>query len=91
MSIFEKHFDRLLSIIPKDGSKIDLQPLFFSFILNAAIDLLIGQDIQSLQPFLSAGDDITRIFNDAERHMGTQVLLASLPFRWSRREYLQAY
>jgi cytochrome P450 len=90
MSIFEKHFDRLLSIIPKDGSKVDLQPLFFSFTLNAAIDLLTGQDVQSSQPFLSAGDDITRIFDDAERHVGTQVLLASLPFRRSRREYLQA-
>jgi cytochrome P450 len=88
MSTFEKHFDRLLSVIPKDGSKVDLQPLFFSFTLNAAIDLLTGQDVQSPQSFLSAGDDITQMFDDAERHVGTQVLLAPLPFR--RREYLQA-
>jgi cytochrome P450 len=90
MTILEKHFDRLLSIIPKDGSKVDLQPLFFSFTLNAAIALLTGQDVQSSQPSLLGEDDITRIFDDAEKHVSTQVLLASLPFRRSWREYLQA-
>ncbi|PVH69449.1 hypothetical protein DL98DRAFT_598640 [Cadophora sp. DSE1049] len=73
MPIFEKHFDRILSIIPKDGSKVDRE-------LNAAIDLLTGQDVQSSQPSLLGEDDITWIFDDAEKHHATsRTLLASLP------------
>lgn len=88
MTTFEKHFDRLLSHVPKDGSVVDLQPLFFSFTLDAAIELLTGQDAKTLSCVLS-GDEITQIFDDAEKHVGNQVLLSSLPFR-SRREYVRA-
>jgi len=73
MSRFEKHFGRLLSTIPKDGSKVDLQPLFFSFTLDAAIDMLTGQDLQSSKH--STGDNITKIFDNAQRLLAFHAIV----------------
>lgn len=83
MTTLEKHFGRLLSAIPRDGSEIDLQPLFFAFTLNTSIELLTGQDVY-------LDHDVSRMFDDAERLIGDQFLLSFIPFRRSRRQYLKA-
>ncbi|KAF8861474.1 cytochrome P450 52A12 [Acephala macrosclerotiorum] len=83
MSTFEKHFGRLLSAIPRDGSEIDLQPLFFAFTLNTSIELLTGQDVH-------LDHEVSQMFDDAERLIGDQFLLSFIPFRRSRRQYLKA-
>ncbi|KAH6684679.1 N-alkane-inducible cytochrome P450 [Halenospora varia] len=90
MSTFEKHLGRLLSNIPRDGSKIDLQPMFFSYTLSAALEILTGQDIHTSETSLDSGDEVTKMFDDAEQYVGNQVLLGALPFGNSRRKYLRA-
>jgi cytochrome P450 len=83
MSTFEKHFHRLLSVVPKDGAKVDLQPLFFRFTLDTSIELLIGQDVSLKQ-------HVTDMFDHTEGLIGYEFLLSFIPFRPSRREYLKA-
>ena len=87
MTTFETHMDAFMSRIPRDGSEVDLQPLFFWYTLNAALEFLVGQD--SLDSHSSAGDDITKIFNDAEKHVGEQLLLPSFAVGRLRREYFR--
>ncbi|KAJ4377219.1 hypothetical protein N0V83_000042 [Neocucurbitaria cava] len=84
MTTFEKHINGLISRIPRDGSEVDLQPLFFWYTLNAALEFLVGQDVTS-----SAGDDITKIFNDAEKHVGEHLLLPSFLLGRARRKAKQ--
>jgi cytochrome P450 len=76
MSRFEKHFGRLLSFIPRDRSTIDLQPLFFSFTMDAAIDMLTGKDLQSEeQRALAKDDNIVELFDDAQRLLAFRAIM----------------
>jgi hypothetical protein len=55
----EEHFVRLLTMIPEDRSKVDIQPLFFAFSMNAAIEILTSEDLQSEERrFLTKDDNI---------------------------------
>lgn len=48
ISIMKKHTDRLINLIPKDGSTVDLQPLFHQLTLDVATEFLFGQSTNSL-------------------------------------------
>ena len=50
VEMFEKHVEHLIQAIPKDGSQVDLQALFFQFSLDAATDLLFGESTNTLAP-----------------------------------------
>ncbi|EHA54188.1 cytochrome P450 52A12 [Pyricularia oryzae 70-15] len=49
----ERHFQILLSIIPKDGSAVDLAPLFFAFTMDSITDFLFGESVKALQAHAS--------------------------------------
>lgn len=59
VSIMEKHTNRLIERIPKDGTTIDLQPVFQNFTLDVATEFLFGQSTNSL--------DTERTDEDAEK------------------------
>lgn len=48
----ETHIENLISAIPRDGSTVDLQPLFFSLTMDSATDFLFGRSTKSLTPGL---------------------------------------
>lgn len=48
--MFEKHVGHLIQAIPRDGSTVDLQGLFFRFSLDVATDLLFGESTNTLAP-----------------------------------------
>lgn len=50
IDMFEKHVGHLIQAIPRDGSTVDLQGLFFRFSLDVATDLLFGESTNTLAP-----------------------------------------
>ncbi|KAL8865833.1 MAG: hypothetical protein Q9174_006669 [Haloplaca sp. 1 TL-2023] len=48
--LFEKHFKRLLHHIPRDGSTVNLQSIFFDLTLDIATEFLFGESTNSLVP-----------------------------------------
>ncbi|KAL8679374.1 MAG: hypothetical protein Q9186_004340 [Xanthomendoza sp. 1 TL-2023] len=46
--LFEKHFQHLLSAIPRDASTVDLQDLFFRLTLDIATEFLFGTSTYTL-------------------------------------------
>ena len=48
LSAYSVHVDRLVSLIPKNGSDVDLQPLFARLALDSCTDFLFGQSTASL-------------------------------------------
>lgn len=50
VEMFEKHVQHLIQAIPKDGSTVHLQELFFRFSLDVATDLLFGESTNTLAP-----------------------------------------
>lgn len=48
ISHFEKHVERLIRLIPSDGSTIDLEPLFHPLALQISAEFLFGRSTDSL-------------------------------------------
>lgn len=48
LSTFETHIQHLISKIPRDGSTIDLQSLFFQLTMDSATEFLFGESVDSL-------------------------------------------
>lgn len=46
---FERHVDRLVDLIPRDGSTVDLQPLLARLALDASTEFLFGEALGALQ------------------------------------------
>ena len=52
LDTFETHIQHLIGAIPRDGSTIDLQPLFFSLTMDSATEFLFGKSTNCLAPGL---------------------------------------
>jgi cytochrome P450 len=50
LSSLEIHVSRLIDLIPKDGSTVDLQPLFARLALDSSTEFLLGESVRSLAP-----------------------------------------
>lgn len=48
LALIELHVDHLFKHLPKDGTTVDLQPLFHCFTLDSATDFLFGQSTNTL-------------------------------------------
>lgn len=50
LDTFETHIQHLLMAIPRDGSTIDLQDLFFRLTIDSATEFLFGESVNTLAP-----------------------------------------
>lgn len=48
LAVYERHVQHLISHIPKDGSTVDLQELFFRMTMDTATDFLFGKSTNTL-------------------------------------------
>lgn len=91
LGLFEKHINQLLAHIPKDGSTIDLQELFFKLSFDTSSELLFGQSVHS---FTAAEDSEQARFVAAFDYAGGQVLprlqLGSFLFLYYNRDFTKA-
>ena len=49
-NIYESHVDQLISLIPTDGTSVDLQQLFFRMVLDSNTEYLFGESVGLLSP-----------------------------------------
>jgi cytochrome P450 len=88
LDTFEYHVNHLISKIPKDGSTVDLQNLFFRLTLDSATEFLFGESVNSLGS--TEGSDQHRFgvdFDYAQSKVGTRDRLSWLS---SQTEYNRA-
>ncbi|KAK5308561.1 hypothetical protein LTR99_001537 [Exophiala xenobiotica] len=52
LDMFEAHVSHLIDAVPRDGSSIDLQDLFFGLTMDSATEFLFGQSTNTLAPGL---------------------------------------
>ena len=70
LGMFEKHFGHLMALLPRDGSTIDLQKLFFSMTLDSATEFLFGQSVGAQGAgHGSEADRFQRAFDFAQHQM----------------------
>ncbi|ORY63317.1 putative cytochrome P450 alkane hydroxylase [Pseudomassariella vexata] len=69
LEAFERHFQTMLSLIPRDESTVDLQDLFFCFTIDSATEFLFGHSVESLEGKRQgneAGSAFAEAFNYAQ-------------------------
>ena len=84
VGLFEKHIKYLLRAIPRDGSTIDLQPLFFRLSMDVSTEFLFDQSTNDLAAehsspetikFVEAWDRCTDIVGGGKGILGLFVAL----------------
>ena len=72
LATFETHVGHLIQAIPRDGSTIDLQDLFFRLTLDSATEFLFGESTNSLAPGTtkSSNSRFAEAFNRSQEAIG---------------------
>ena len=86
---FERDLDALIARIPKDGSTLDMAPLFYVHALNLASRLLFDEPLASLTPeFDSFPEKFLRAFHGVNRGNELRLRMGRLlPLQPRDREY----
>ena len=50
LTAYAAHVNKLIDLLPKDGSTVDLQPLFSRLALDSSTEFLFGESVGSLSP-----------------------------------------
>ncbi|CAI7601871.1 unnamed protein product [Penicillium glandicola] len=86
--LYESHVAELIEQIPRDGSTIDLLPLFLSGTLDTATELLFGESAHSLRgEGSSAGARFGKAFDIAQDVTSMRFRLGPLGMFHRRKEY----
>ncbi|KAF3484248.1 uncharacterized protein GIQ15_03572 [Arthroderma uncinatum] len=91
LNMFEKHVNELIELIPKDGSTIDLQDLFFGMTLDSATEFLFGESANTLSGQHSSapkGDIFGQSFDYCTGYIGKRFRVG-LPTIFGNKQYTQ--
>ena len=70
LATFEAHVSQLVSAIPRDGSTVDLQDLFFRLTMDSATEFLFGESTNSLAPSNTSNTRFAEAFNRSQEAIG---------------------
>jgi len=91
LGTFETHIKRLITKIPRDGSTIDLQRLFFQLTLDSATEFLFGESVSSLDSKEGSEDDLFgKSFDFAQSKLGTRARLGKLVYVFPDKKFTDA-
>ena len=91
LDLFREHVENLMAWIPKDGSPVDLQPLFFRFTLDTTTALLFGKSVYSLRHDASDDEkDFANAFDVAQQYLVKRYRLLDLYFLIGGKKFLSA-
>jgi cytochrome P450 len=90
LEAFEHHFKLMLKHVPKDGSTVDLQELFFKLTIDSATEFLFNHSTNSLRMMDQGEDDnedvvFSKAFNLAQTDAVTRVRLDFL-YRFTNQD-----
>lgn len=78
LDIFERHVSEVIDAIPKDGSMVDLQQLFFDLTLDTSTEFLFGESANTLVDRMAGktGDDnFSDSFTNCMQWIGDRIRL----------------
>lgn len=93
LEAFERHIQDLFSIIPRDGSTVDLQELFFRFTIDSATEFLFGRSVNSLRTTTEGGPSeatFAEAFNVAQHSVTMRARLGILRNVYKDKEGAEA-
>jgi cytochrome P450 len=82
LEAFEKHIQTLFASLPRDGSTVDLQDLFFKFTIDSSTEFLFGKSTSSLESTLkgqaTSESDFAWAFNHSQEYVAKRGRLGFL-------------
>ncbi|KAH8646971.1 putative cytochrome P450 alkane hydroxylase [Tricladium varicosporioides] len=81
----EHHVSRLIGLLPKDKTIVDLQPLFFNLTMDSATEFLFGESVNSLLDNDTSRQGFATQFDYAQAFMVKRYRLGKLG-RWFRNK-----
>jgi cytochrome P450 len=88
LNTFETHIKHLIAKIPRDGSTVDLQRLFFQLTLDSATEFLFGESLNSLDSKEGSEQDIFgKSFDLAQSKLGTRSRLGKLIWLFRDKDF----
>ena len=93
LQLIDRHVAHLIRAIPRDGSTIDLQPLFFQLSLDTSTEFLLGESTDTLVPenhltdaykFAEAFNRCAGVFSDQDKKWGLLGLFLPWPAQFKR-------
>lgn len=83
---FDVHVQKLIKLLPTDGSTFDLQPLFERLDLDSSTEFIFGESVRSLDESdaLASPHRFPSAFNRAQQGMGARFQM--LPFNFLHRD-----
>ncbi|KAH8695297.1 N-alkane-inducible cytochrome P450 [Talaromyces proteolyticus] len=80
-SSLEGHFRKLLDLIPRDNSTVDLAPLLKRFILDTSTEFLFGKSVECLSPTTTFDSkQFLDAFDISMRGLGERLMLGKFSF-----------
>lgn len=75
LETFEVHVSHLIEAIPRDGSTVDLQELFFRLTMDSATEFLFGESTNGLAPGTSTESNsrFTAAYNRSQERVGRAI------------------
>jgi cytochrome P450 len=88
LNAFERHIQDLWKLIPRDGSTVDLQELFFRFTIDSATEFLFGVSTNTLKESSGgvSGAEFARAFTIAQDSCASRTRLGMLKFFFKDKE-----
>ncbi|KAL8960511.1 MAG: hypothetical protein Q9183_005453, partial [Haloplaca sp. 2 TL-2023] len=89
---FGVHVERLIDLIPKDGSTCDLQPLFARLALDSSTEFLFGESVEALDPQLtsSSAKSFLAAYDYGQSGVGRRIQLPQFNFLTTDRRFWEA-
>ncbi|KAH8700700.1 putative N-alkane-inducible cytochrome P450 [Talaromyces proteolyticus] len=81
-AVYNVHVQKLIDLLPKDGSTIDLQPLFERLDLDSSTEFIFGESVASLDAAdsLFVPHKFPTAFNIAQKGMGVRLRMLQFDF-----------
>lgn len=81
LSSLEEHISRLINLIPRDGSTVDLKPLFGRLALDTSTEFLFGESVKSLHAeSTAAAKDFLAAYNYGQSGISRRMQLPKWNF-----------
>lgn len=93
LEAFERHIQHLFKVLPRDGSTVDLQELFFRLTIDSATEFLFGKSVNTLRPDAQGGPDgdvFAENFNKAQKSVTLRTRLGLMRYIYSDKEGAEA-
>ncbi|PVH72470.1 cytochrome P450 [Cadophora sp. DSE1049] len=85
VELYENHVAKLIQHIPRDGSPVDMQELFFRMTLDSATEFLFGESVNSLDDGRVSPTNFAEDFNVSQIGLAVRIRMGPLtPFHFDR-------